>query len=99
MTENLVPALDKASEIAALVGAARGPIGIIAKIASLALKAGSALAEAGKDPVIEIQRILSASPEVAKIHDEWEAHIATWEAHLTPRARDSGEGLYDDDED
>ncbi len=77
MSNEVADALTTASEIAGLVGAAPGPVGIVAKIASMALKAGSAIAKAGKDPVIEIQRILSAQPEVEKVHSEWDDYIAS----------------------
>jgi hypothetical protein len=76
MSDEVASALSRASEIAGLVAASPGPIGIIAKIASLALKAGSAFAAADQDPVVEIQRILSASPEIAKVHNEWDDYIA-----------------------
>lgn len=75
MSDEVASALSRASEIAGLVAASPGPIGIIAKIASLALKAGSAFAAADQDPVVEIQRILSASPEIAKVHNEWDDYI------------------------
>lgn len=41
-----------------------------ATIAGLALKAGAAFAEAGKDPVAEITRVLSAASPVAEVLDE-----------------------------
>lgn len=41
-----------------------------ATIAGLALKAGAAFAEAGKDPVVEITRVLSAANPVAEVLEE-----------------------------
>ena len=43
-----------------------------ATIAKLALKAGAAFAEAGKDPVEEITRVLDADPDLKRIHAGWE---------------------------
>jgi hypothetical protein len=72
--DDVAAALDTASEIVGLGALSPGPIGVIAKIASMALKAGAALAKAGKDPVIEIERILSAEPEVAKAEGDWDEY-------------------------
>ena len=55
--------------------AAPGPIGIAAKIASLALKAGAAIAAAGGDPVMEIARMLSSKKEVKGVHGEWDDFV------------------------
>jgi len=73
--EDISLALKTASDVAQLASAAPGPAGIAATIVAIALKAGSALALAGKDPVIEIERILSADPEMAKVHDGWDSFI------------------------
>lgn len=51
------------------------PFNIIAGIVAAALKAGAAIAHAGKDPVIEITRILDRHPEVAKVRAEWDEYI------------------------
>lgn len=75
MSNDVADALDTASEIADLGSTGSGPIGIALKIASLALKAGAKIARAGRDPVFEIQRILSVIPEVAKIDDEFDDYI------------------------
>lgn len=72
MSDDVESALNTASEIVGLVAIAPGPIGIIAKIATLALKAGSAFARAGKDPVIEITRMLSAKDDVEGVHENWD---------------------------
>lgn len=74
MSDDVADALNTASEIAGLAAVSPGPIGIVARIASLALKAGAALAKAGKDPVIEIERILSAEPEVVKAEGDWDEY-------------------------
>lgn len=74
-SKDIAQALNSASEIAALGIAAGGPVGIVATIASLALKAGAAIALAGGDPVKEITRILSSTPGVTDIHTGWEKLI------------------------
>lgn len=52
-----------------------GPAGIAATIAGIALQAGAGIALAGKDPVIEIRRLLSALPEVKKVHGIWDEEL------------------------
>jgi len=65
----------QASELSDLAIMVPGPIGTVAKVASLAFKAAKAFAEAGSDPVAEIKRMLSVIPEVAKVNEEFEAVI------------------------
>lgn len=72
---NLVSALESAAHAAGALKTAAFPVGIIAAITELALKAGIGFAKAGKDPVGEIERILSAEPEVKKVHDEWDNRL------------------------
>jgi hypothetical protein len=71
MSNEVASGLQTASEIFDMAAAAPGPIGIAAKIASLALKAGAAIAAAGGDPVMEIARALSPKKEVKGVHGEW----------------------------
>lgn len=71
MSSDVESALKSASEIVGLIAVAPGPIGIVAKIATIALRAGSALVAAGKDPVVEITRMLSAKSEVEGVHSNW----------------------------
>lgn len=46
-------------------------IDTIVKIVELALNAANAIAKAGKNPVTEIERILSADPLIQQVHSEW----------------------------
>ena len=50
-------------------------VSIPAGIVAVALKAGSAIAAAGQDPVVEITRILDRHPQVEKVRKEWAAFI------------------------
>ncbi len=106
--KDIASALDSASNLATLVIPAGGPAGIIAGVVSVALKAASAIAAAGGDPVIEIARILSSLPEVAKVHGRWDNLIDREFPSSPPVGRqksvpppassspDSG-GVYDED--
>jgi hypothetical protein len=62
-----------ATAAAALAGT--GIPGIIASIGAIVLKSAAAFVRAGKDPVIEIQRIHDADPLLKSIHDEWDRVI------------------------
>lgn len=75
MSNDVAAALQTASEIADLAAVAPGPVGLIAKITSLALKVGAGIAAAGGDPVIEITRMLSPTKEVAGVHSNWDDFI------------------------
>ncbi len=68
--------LDSLSEVASSASILPDPVGQVAKIVGAALSAASAIAKAGQDPVIEIQRILSADPLIQKVHAEWADLIA-----------------------
>ena len=97
---SLADALDTAADIAGGMAAASGPVGIVGGIAAVALKAGAAIARAGKDPVVEITRILSAEPEVAAVHSEWEALIdRTFATKSEPPAAGDGSDVYDEEDD
>jgi hypothetical protein len=50
--------------------------GVAAKIAGMAIRAGARIAAAGGDPVVGVERLLSAQPVVADVHDRWEDAIA-----------------------
>ena len=70
---SLSKALMTAAETAATLAVSLPPpLNIVAGIASAALKAGTAFAEAGKDPVVEITRVLSSDPQVQQVHDDWD---------------------------
>lgn len=47
----------------------------VAKLTSIALHFGASMAEDGKDPVIEITRVLSPKSEIEMIHDKWDDFI------------------------
>ena len=69
-------ALKTAANTARMVAGALPPPGnLIAGIASVALKAGALFAEAGKDPLVEITRILSADPELKRVHSTWSSML------------------------
>lgn len=78
MSSEVVSALDTASDVADTIAkAAPGPLGLISKVASVALKAASGIAAAGGDPVIEITRLLTSSDGgVGEVHDDWDDFIA-----------------------
>jgi hypothetical protein len=71
MNIDLIKVLDSAAEVAAGVASLPFPVGAVAKIIEISLKAASAIAKASKDPVIEIERILSADPLVKQVHADW----------------------------
>jgi hypothetical protein len=62
--------------IGAALAAVAPPVAPIAAIIGIAMRSAAGFARAGKDAVIEIQRIHSAEPGVKHIHDEWEDFIA-----------------------
>lgn len=97
---SLADALATAADIAGGLAKTPGHVGIVGGIAAVALKAGAAIARAGKDPVVEITRILSATPEVAAVHDEWDALIKrTFTTKSEPPAAGDGSDLYDEVDD
>jgi hypothetical protein len=59
------------ADIANSVASAAGPVGAVAQVAALAFRAGAAIAKAGKDPVIEIHRLLSPLPQLDGVRAEW----------------------------
>ena len=75
MSNDVASALSSAADMALLLVPAGGPGGIIAGITSIALKAGAAIAAAGGDPVVEITRMLSSTPGVVAVRNEWDAII------------------------
>lgn len=74
-SKEVASALNAASDLAMLVIPAGGPAGVVAGVVAVALKAASAIAAAGGDPVGEITRILSSVPEVNKVHGGWDSVI------------------------
>lgn len=75
MSKEVADALGAASDIAKAASAAPGPAGIVASITSIALKAAQGIAQAGGDPVVEIQRILGSDKGVQEIHEDWNEWI------------------------
>jgi len=76
MSVSIDQVLDSLTEVASAVSGLPAPVGSVAKIVEMALKAASAIAKTGQDPVVEIERILSADPLVQKVHQEWADLIA-----------------------
>jgi hypothetical protein len=76
MSKELQTTLDGIAEAAQALGAALpGPGGVVAKIVGIAVSSAAAFARAGKDPLVEIQRIHSSDPLVRKVHDGWDEAI------------------------
>ena len=75
MSDELIDALTAAGKLAEGAAKFPGPVGAVASIVQAALSAGAALARAGKDPVIEIPRILASEPSVTKVLEERERVI------------------------
>ena len=91
---DIIQVLDSLSDVASNVSGLPAPVGSVAKIIGMALTTASAIAKAGKDPVVEIQRILSADPLVQQVHAEWAKLIAE-KFHKTVSEVD----IYPEDED
>lgn len=92
--------LDQVGDIASGMSKIPGPAGIAGSVAAIALRAASAIAQAGKDPVVEIARMLRASPEVASVHSEWERLIDTsFNKKSEPPAAGDGSDVYGDPDD
>lgn len=69
--------LEEVAEVAQVLGVALpGPAGIVARIIGAAMALGVELARAGKDPEIEIKRILASDPYLDEVHAEWDRVIA-----------------------
>lgn len=76
MSDALSTALRLAAEAAdATAGATSGAAQVAARLTSVALRAGSIFAKEGKDPVIEITRILSRQGPVERVDDKWDRFI------------------------
>lgn len=75
MSDELIEVLTAAGKIAEGAAKIPGPVGAVASIVQAALTAGAALARAGKDPVIEIPRILATEPTVTNVLEERERVI------------------------
>jgi len=77
--------------------------GVIMQIVGLAVRAAEAIIAAGKDPVVEIRRLLSAAPEVAAVDAEFDALIDARfprrERPITgaPAAGESADDVYEGD--
>jgi len=72
--------LENAADLAGKIAASTPPpFNILAGIVAVSAKAGSAIAAAGDDPVIEITRLLDRHPGVQKVREQWAAFIdANW---------------------
>jgi len=60
-----------ASATTAIASFIPGIGGVIARIIGVVIQTAAGFIEQGKDPEIEIKRILSSSPEVRDIHSRW----------------------------
>lgn len=108
MSKELQSVLDTVAQGAQLLGGyLPGPGGIVAKVIGIAVSSAAAFAKAGKDPVIEIERIHSADPLVTSVHGDWQRSIderfgprpdAVPPPPDTQRAADSSDDPYDDEE-
>jgi len=75
LAQSLEALSDVAAKAAPALTAANPVAGVAAGLVAVALRAGAAFAEAGKDPLIEISRILSAESPVAEVLDERSAAL------------------------
>lgn len=98
MSKEIVSALSSAAELFAGVAPVGGPIGIVAGVSAVALKAASAIAAAGGEPIKEISRMLSAHPEVTAVEDEWSRVIADRFPTSEPPKAGDGSDVYGDDD-
>jgi hypothetical protein len=73
---NLQQVLEGLASGAGMLSATPGPAGVAARIASLAFTAAATISRLGKDPEVEIKRILAADPLLTKVHEEWDRLIA-----------------------
>jgi hypothetical protein len=69
---DLSEALDAVAEAARLASVIPGTAGTLSRIASTVFSSAAALARAGKDPAVEIERIHAADPLVQSVKDEWQ---------------------------
>jgi hypothetical protein len=53
-----------------------GPLGTVLAILGVALDTAIVIAQSGKDPLVEIQRIHDADPELQAMRAEWSARLA-----------------------
>lgn len=68
--------LDGVAQAAQVLGGTLpGAAGVVARIIGMAASVGAAFAKDGKDPELEIKRILSADPMVKQVHDDWKSAI------------------------
>jgi hypothetical protein len=106
VSDELIDVLTAAEKLAEGATKIPGPVGDVASIVHAVLTAGTALARAGKNPVIEIPRILASEPSVNKVLEERERAIrdkfgAKSEPPPTPAPPDTvppSSDPYDEDE-
>jgi len=76
MSDELSQVLSTAAQAAGVLGTTLGgPAAIAAQIAGIALNSAASFAKAGKDPLVEIQRMHSADPMLEGVREEWERLI------------------------
>lgn len=94
--EELADGLDMAATAATTIGGmVPGLGGLIARITGVALASAAAIAHSGKDPEIEIKRIVDADPLVAEVRKQWLDYIAK----KFPKDRDTEVGTTENKED
>lgn len=73
--EEVSDALSVAAQAASATSAVPGIAGVISKIAAVAFGVASKIAKAGGDPVLEIERMLSAVPGTKDAEKDWSAAL------------------------
>jgi len=96
MTVSIDQILDSLAGVASSASNLPSPVGAVAKILGVALTAASAIAKSGRDPVVEIERILSADPLIQEVHSEWARLIAE---KFHPKSSPPVSGTADPDDD
>lgn len=102
MSMALADTLNAAAEVAGSVASVPGPVGVVAQITAIALRAAGAIAAAGRDPVPEITRLLSPASQLDAVRAEWNAAIERdFRPRESTRATEpapppSGEDIYDE---
>lgn len=76
MNKTIADALKTASDLSSSVAPnLSGPAKVIAQVTGIALAAASGFAAAGDDPVVKIQRLLSAEPGLKRVEDSWNSEL------------------------
>jgi len=97
--EEVSDALSVAAQAASATSAVPGIAGVISKIAAAAFGVAAKIAKAGGDPVIEIERMLSAVPGTKDAEKDWAAALESKFGSVTgyDDERDTNPGTMADD--